>query len=144
MKIQTAIKPESIEKCFDVLQTLRPHLVKSNFISLIEGMITRGYHLVFIEENNQAIACAGFRYTEHLHWGKLIYIDDLSTLPDHRGKGYASLLLNFIEDLAKEMKFNSIHLDSGTVPARYDAHRLYLKKGFNISSFHFALGIKQK
>ncbi len=143
MKIQTAISKESIQKCFTALNALRPHLEISTFVTLIEGMIARGYHLIFVEENNQAVAIAGFRYTEHLHWGKLIYIDDLSTLPEHRGKGYASLLLKFIEDKAGEAKLDSIHLDSGSVPSRYDAHRLYLNKGFNISSFHFAKNLKQ-
>ncbi len=138
MKIHLANDKNSIEKCFEVMQALRPKLNKDTFYNLIDGMITRGYNLIYIEENGKAVCASGFRFTEHLAWGKAIYVDDLSTLPEARGKGYASELLNYIFNLAKEKNCDQVHLDSGCNDSRYDAHRLYLKKGFNITSHHFA------
>jgi hypothetical protein len=41
---------------------------------------------------------------------------------------------------ARREELQSIHLDSGH--HRYEAHRLYLNFGFNITSFHFALDLK--
>ena len=137
MNIQTATTDQSIEKCFNALKTLRPHLLKESFTDLIKGMQSRGYHLIFIEENGIAQAAAGYRFTEHLLWGKSIYIDDLTTLPEARGKGYATALHDFITVTARNNGCHQIHLDSGANPGRYDAHRLYLKNGFNITSFHF-------
>ena len=141
MKVLTATDANSINKCFDVLQALRPQLKKENLYSLISGMMERGYHLIFIEEDGKAVCASGFRFTEHLAWGKAIYVDDLSTLPEARGKGLASALLEYIFQLAKEKKCDQVHLDSGCNETRYEAHRLYLKKGFNITSHHFALKI---
>ncbi len=142
MKVQQATDINSILKCFDVLHVLRPHLEKENFVNLIQGMISRGYNLIFIEENGRAIAAAGFRLTEHLAWGKPIYIDDLSTLPEARKKGLATTLLDYICSRAKELGYTQIHLDSGCNENRYEAHRLYFKYGFNITSHHFALKIR--
>jgi GNAT superfamily N-acetyltransferase len=138
MNIQSANTSESIEKCFLVMKALRPHLEKDTFVELIKDMATRGYILIFIEENGIAVAASGYRFAEHLHWGKAIYIDDLTSLPEARGKGYATALLDHITAIAKDNGCDQIHLDSGCNPARYDAHRLYLKNGFDITSFHFA------
>jgi GNAT superfamily N-acetyltransferase len=137
-QIKTALDRESILSCFDVMHALRPHLKRETFPELISGMISRGYHLIYIEEGGKAVCASGFRFTEHLAWGRPIYIDDLSTLPEARGKGYASALLDYIFDLAKQKGYDQVHLDSGCNESRYDAHRLYLNKGFNITSHHFA------
>jgi GNAT superfamily N-acetyltransferase len=142
MKIQTATNKDSIDKCFEAMQALRPYLKKENFAELISGMMQRGYHLIFVEDEGKAICASGFRFTEHLAWGKVIYIDDLTTLPEARGKGCASAILDYIHKLAKEKGCDQVHLDSGCNEARYDAHRLYLKKGYNITSHHFALKLK--
>lgn len=67
--------------------------------------------------------------------GKQIYIDDLTTSEDGRGKGYGSALLDFVIDLAISKGYDCVSLDSG--PSRHTAHRLYLNKGFQINSLHF-------
>ena len=141
MDIQKALDKNTIFHCFDAMHALRPHLRKETFVDKIQELMKQGYHLVYTEESNRAVAVAGYRFTELLAWGKAIYIDDLGTLPEARGKGHASALLDYIIKLAKENGCAQVHLDSGAVPARYNAHRLYLKKGFNITSHHFALSL---
>jgi GNAT superfamily N-acetyltransferase len=134
--IQLAHSEEDIRKCWLALFALRPHLHEHGFVEKIKGFQSRGYQLAYMEENGQAASIAGFRFTEHLAWGKVIYIDDLSTLPEHRGKGYGGQLLDWIFDLARAHQCDQVHLDSGH--QRHDAHRLYLNKGFTITSHHFA------
>ena len=141
MKIQTALSAEDILKSTEVMQALRPQLNSQNIAPIILDMITRGYHLIFIEEDGKAVCASGYRFTEHLAWGKVIYVDDLSTLDGSRKKGYARALLDYIVAEARTNHCQSVHLDSGCVPQRYDAHRMYLKYGFNITSHHFALKI---
>ncbi len=125
------------------MHELRPHLTQESFLSTITGFISRGYHLIFIEEDGKAVCASGYRFAEHLYWGKAIYIDDLSTLSAYRGKGYAGKLLKHIFEIAKQNNCDEVHLDSGCGPNRYDAHRLYLKTGFNITSHHFAYSLKK-
>lgn len=137
--VYQAKNAEEILLCFEAMQSLRPHLKKDTFVGLITGMISRGYILIYVrDEHGKVPAFSGYRFTEHLAWGKAIYIDDLGTVPEGRGKGYASALLNHIFNVAKDNACDQVHLDSGCVPQRYDAHRLYLKSGFNITSHHFA------
>jgi GNAT superfamily N-acetyltransferase len=141
--IKTAVSESDLLKCFEVMCELRPTLTSENFLPTLNGFISRGYHLLFIEENNKAVCASGYRFTEHLYWGKAIYIDDLSTLPGNRGKGYAGEILKYIIEIARSNQCNEVHLDSGCGAHRYDAHRLYLKTGFNITSFHFAYKVSE-
>ena len=136
MEIKIALSEEDISKCWDVMFALRPHLNKNNFVATVKEMITEGYTLAYIEEDTKAVAAVGFRYLQFLYNGKHFYIDDLSTLPESRGKGYAGKLLDFVIDKAKEKGYEAVTLDSGY--ARFDAHRLYLNKGFSLNCHHFS------
>jgi GNAT superfamily N-acetyltransferase len=136
MEIKIAAAEEDILKCWDVMFVLRPHLIKENFVSIIKEMINEGYTLAFIEEDAKAAAAVGFRYLQFLYNGKHFYIDDLSTLPEYRGKGYAGKLLDYVIDKAKTNGLKTVTLDSGY--QRFDAHRLYLNKGFTLNCHHFS------
>ena len=135
MEIKIAETEADILKCWDVLLALRPHLKKDTFVGTIQEMIGEGYILAFIESDEKAVAVVGFRYLQFLHNGRHFYIDDLTTLPECRGKGYGSKLLDFVAEKARARGFKVITLDSGY--QRNDAHRLYLNKGFILSSHHF-------
>jgi GNAT superfamily N-acetyltransferase len=136
MEIKIAKSDEDILKCRNVLFELRPHLDKNSFLPTIKEMFTEGYRLAFIEENNEAVAAIGFRYMQYLYNGKHFYIDDLVTLPSHRGKSYAGKLLDYVIEKAKQEGFKTVTLDSGY--QRFNAHRLYLNKGFTLNCHHFS------
>jgi len=138
IEIKKAKSEADMLKCYDVLHALRPHLAAEKIVTILTSFMERGYHLIFMEENGKAVCASGYRFTEHLLWGKAIYIDDLSTLPTARGKGYANALLQHIFEVARQNNCNEVHLDSGCGANRFDAHRLYLNAGFNITSHHFA------
>ena len=98
-----------------------------------------GYRLVaaFADGGEEAVAVAGFRLGHNLAWGRFIYVDDLSTLPAARGHGHGEAVLRWIFDEAQRLGCDEVHLDSGSVPERWAAHRLYHRVGMNISSHHF-------
>jgi|GEM_PF-72754 len=133
--IQLAKTAEDIEKCTPVLRALRPHITAEALVPMVLQMIEEGYELAFIEENGVAVSAIGFRYLQFLFCGKHFYIDDLSTLPEMRGKGHAGIMLDYVADRARAAGFEAVTLDSGH--QRHTAHRLYLNKGFDISSHHF-------
>lgn len=136
--IKLAISDVDILRCFPTLQELRPFLKKEDFLSRIRRMMKSGYQLVFVENKNGEVpAVGGFRMEEMLHRGKSIYLDDLSTSEKFRSKGYGGKIIDWLFELAKKENCSSFHLDSGV--QRFDAHRFYLKKGFNITSHHFAI-----
>ena len=133
--IKNAVTETEISSSWEAMYLLRPMLKQENFVSQIKDMQKEGYNLLYISENNQTVAVAGYRIFTMLYCGKLLYIDDLSTLESCRGKGYASQLLKHIYEIAKKENCVSVHLDSGH--ARTIAHKLYLKEDFIISAHHF-------
>ena len=141
MTIQVAQTDEDILKCREVMLALRPHVAEEEFLSILREQIQEGYQLAFIEQDGRAAAAIGFRYLQFLFNGKHFYIDDLSTLPQYRGRGYGGLLLDFVTGLAREKGYAVITLDSGF--HRHDAHRLYLSKGFKIASLHFSKSLNE-
>jgi len=126
---------------FDAMQALRPHLSDPDMFAQHIDSVQRaeGYRLiaVFSDGSDQAVACAGFRVVHHLAWGRALYCDDLSTLPAHRGHGYAGALLDWMLEEAQRQGCDAMHLDSGVTADRSDAHRLYFNKRMRISSHHF-------
>jgi GNAT superfamily N-acetyltransferase len=139
IEIKIAKTETAILKCWEVLLALRPHLKKENFVSTVKEMMGEGYTLAYIGEGEKAVAAVGYRYQQFLYNGKHFYIDDLSTLPESRGKGFAGKLLDFVIDQAKANGYKGVTLDSGYT--RFDAHRLYLNKGFTLNCHHFSKNV---
>lgn len=136
--VQKAETPDDILKCRAAIQALRPALSDDFYEEAVRKTLSDNRVLIFIEENGEAASIAVFETGYNLFRGKYIYIDDLSTLPDHRRKGHAGILLDWIMAYAKEEGFDEVHLDSGVSAARTNAHRLYLNKGFQVASLHFS------
>lgn len=128
---------EQIQACFPAFGILRPHVKQELFLSQVRRQQAQGYQILALQHEGEIRSVAGFRLTEFLAWGKVLYIDDLSTLPGERGQGFAGLLLDWLIQHAQENSCRGLHLDSGY--ARNAAHRLYLNKGLQLNCHHFAL-----
>ncbi len=128
-----------IEGCFPVFSALRPHLKRSEFLPQVRRQQAQSYQVLALRNEGVVVSVAGFRYGEFLAWGKIIYIDDLSTLPEQRSRGFAGALLDWLIAHARSRGCQSVQLDSGHT--RFAAHRLYLNKGFQIRSHHFSLDL---
>jgi GNAT superfamily N-acetyltransferase len=122
---------------------LRPHLRDADtFVARVDDVQRpEGYRLVasFDDgEDDEAAGVAGFRVPHHLAWGHALYVDDLSTRAASRGRGHAGALLDWLLAEAQRLGCDQFHLDSGVLPERTDAHRLYLNKRLQVTSLHFA------
>ena len=139
MTVKFAQTPDDINKCWEAMYALRPHLEKTEFVALVQELQTTGYHLAFIEKDGKGAGAIGYRYLHFLFCDKHIYIDDLTTLPEYRGHGVGGALLDFVADEARKNGLKTVTLDSGH--QRHAAHRLYLNKGYVISAHHFTLSL---
>lgn len=138
--IHFAKTPEDIQRCRSAILDLRPHLAEVDLVEMVTEMFSEGFKLIFIEaEDGTAAAICGYRRQQDLFNGKHYYINDLGTLPSHRGRGYGSALLDFVFEEAKSLGLSIVTLDSGH--KRFAAHRLYLNKGFQIEAHHFGAKI---
>ena len=126
-----------LASCFPAFLALRPHLDLEGFLQQVRRQQAQGYRIVAMQADGLVPSAAGYRFTEFLAWGKVLYIDDLTTLEPARGQGHGGALLDWLIAHAREQGCNAVHLDSGY--QRHAAHRLYLHKGFVLSSHHLAL-----
>jgi GNAT superfamily N-acetyltransferase len=122
----------------------RGYAEQREFVERVDGVLRpSGYRLIgsFPPGGDEAVAVAGFRTGENLAWGRYLYVDDLSSLPESRRQGHAGALLEWLVLEARRLDCAQLHLDSGTEAARFDAHRLYHKHGLSIRSHHFGRGL---
>ena len=145
MTINIAQTEADLRRCLLALLTLRPHLTEEKALEMLAEQRANDRLSVAFVDLGTDVAAPGvitYRQMTLLFSGKTIYIDDLSTLPEARGKGYAGALLDFVIEQAQQAGCQTVSLDSGQNPARYDAHRLYLNKRFTITSHHFSLNLE--
>jgi GNAT superfamily N-acetyltransferase len=135
------ILPPDTELAFPAMRALRPHWGdETAFVRrLDEVQRPAGYRVVgsFDPDWPHAAAVAGFREGHNLAWGHFVYVDDLSSHPDARGRGHGGAVLDWVHEEAARLGVDEVHLDSGVGPERQDAHRLYFAKRYRIASYHF-------
>ena len=136
------IVPPDTVLAFPAMKALRSVLVdEATFAGQVDEIQrSEGYRLVgvFQGADGPALAVAGFRVGHCLAWGRFLYVDDLSTLPEARRQGHGRRLLDWLIEEARRLGCQQLHLDSGVGLDRADAHRLYLNSGLVITSHHFA------
>ena len=124
---------------FEAMRALRTHYRdEAEFVRRVDDVQRpQGYRMVGAFDDDRVTAVAGFRLLHNLAWGDALYVDDLSTLPEARGRGHGAALLEWCADEGRRLGCAELHLDSGVGPEREDAHRLYFNQRFRISSYHF-------
>lgn len=130
-----------IEQCLDVALVLRPHLKKEIWISTIREMVANEkYTLKGIYDKGNIVSFVGYRIMTTLHSGNMIYIDDLCTLENYRGRGLGSKLLSHVRAVAELKMMDAVVLDTGF--DNHTAQNLYFKKGFVLSAVHLHAYLK--
>src|SRR3954463_9490110 len=125
-EIALARADADIQRCFAVMQELRPHLTAAAFLDQVKRQMAQGYCLAFLDLEKEVRAVAGYRLSEHLAWGKNLYVDDLVTRAADRSQSYGGALFDWLVAEAVKAGCSEFHLDSGV--QRFGAHRFYLAK----------------
>jgi len=86
------------------------------------GKSQGGIVLIFL--NNEAIGCAGIRKLK----GRIAELKRMYIKPRHRGQRLGKLLLEKSIELARELNYNKVRLD--TMPTMHEAVHLYRAAGF--------------
>ncbi|MDE2401791.1 MAG: GNAT family N-acetyltransferase [Burkholderiales bacterium] len=129
---------QDLQLCFPAFLALRPHLPSlTAFMEQVHRQALQGYQIVALKIDGRIPCVAGFRINEFLAWGRILYIDDLSTVHEARQHGHANMLIDWLIAHGTAQNCTALHLDTGYT--RFDAHRLYLRKGFQLSSHHMTL-----
>ena len=146
MSVAREIPASRTALAYPALHALRPHAGdEAELVRHVDEVLRpAGYRLVgaFPEGASAAASVAGFRVAHSLAWGRHLYVDDLSTVPEARGRGHARAVMEWVAEEARRQGCGQLHLDSGVGPQRAAAHRLYLNCGLLITAHHFARGVR--
>jgi GNAT superfamily N-acetyltransferase len=137
--VKIAERDADIRRCFAVMRQLRPHLHdEADFLVRARRQMGHDkWQLIYVEDEGGAVAAvSGFRVLECLSSGKTLYVDDLVTAEDRRGRRFGEALMAWMEQAARDQGCETLSLDSGT--QRTGAHKFYFRLGLPITSFHFA------
>src|SRR5688500_11167511 len=88
-----------IAATFDVMQQLRPHLDRAQYIPLIRSlMASDGLRLLALTAEGEVRAVAAYRIMNMLYCGSLLYVDDLVADERVRSRGYGAQLIARLKD----------------------------------------------
>lgn len=134
--VREALNENDVRRCWGVFQSLRPQLDQVEFLRRWRLQQEEGYRVAFIESDGAVVAAAGFRLMHTMAWGRILYLDDLGTVPAQQGRGWGSALLVWLQAEARKLHCEAVHLDTGY--HRHAAHKAYLRNGFALNCHHLA------
>jgi GNAT superfamily N-acetyltransferase len=136
-EIRVARDEPDVRSCWPAFKELRPHLPsEEEFVRRWRRQLSEGYAIVFVADEADVLAAAGYRVLHTLAWGRIIYVDDLIAVPSSRGSGLGRALLLHIQAEARRLGCDAVHLDTGY--QRHAAHLAYLRSGFQFDCHHLA------
>lgn len=116
-------------------RALRPNLPRE-YQAYLRLMFSEGAQMAVLHEAETPKAIAVYRIHHTTVSGRRLYVDDLVTAEEERGRGYGAALLLWCEETAREHGCDAFSLDSGV--QRAAAHRFYFRHGLTINAFAFA------
>jgi len=126
--LRHAASRDELAACYHVVVGLRPFLKDADeWCERAEAMANAGYRVLAAWRQNQVVAVAGYRVNENLIHGRFLYVDDLVTAPDDRGKGLGACLLKELIRIGVNENCRRLVLD--TAAANTNARRFYKREG---------------
>lgn len=135
-RIQRAVTDAELLAAYPVIRQLRPHLEANTFTERIRQLEREDFRMLCLHDPDVR-AVAGYRFTDNLACGKVLYVDDLVTSAEHRSRGYGEALLKVLLAEAQAQRCKYLELDSGL--KRVDAHRFYRRHGLEPIAFRFSM-----
>jgi GNAT superfamily N-acetyltransferase len=117
-----------------ILRELYPSLDADRYARLLEEMVADGYRQFAVRhEAGELVAVAGAAVHVNLYYGRHFYLYDLVVTEEARSKGYAKLLLDHVEGIARREGCETAALACGL--EREGALRLYERRGYKKPSY---------
>lgn len=118
-----------------VHRQLRPQLAADYAQQMLGIFADGGRMVVVLNEAQEVLGVAVYRQFRNTFSGLRFYVDDLITHEASRSTGVGRMLLDYLEQKAREAGAPGVELESGTQRER--AHHFYFRQGYSIPSFSF-------
>lgn len=129
MEFRELTADREITAAFPLMASLRDRIREDTFLEEVRRQQVEGYRLYGAFEGERLLALAGVRRTHTLARGEHVFVDDLVTLAEERGKGHGTALIGWLAQRAALEGIRRIHLDS-----RSTAKGFYEKVGFEFAT----------
>ena len=122
MRIRELRTDAEIRAAFPLMSNLRDRVRQETFLSEVRRQQVEGYRLVGGFDADRLVALAGIRRSHTLARGEHLFVDDLVTAEDARGRGHGRELIAWLATGAAGEGISRIHLDSRlTAKSYYEA-----------------------
>jgi GNAT superfamily N-acetyltransferase len=125
MDIRELRTDEEIVAAFPLTSALRDRIRQETFLSEVRRQQIEGYRLYGGFEGGRLVCLAGVRRSHTLSRGEHLFVDDLVTREEQRGKGRGAEMIRWLAEGAGQEGIARIYLDS-----RATAKGFYEKQGF--------------
>jgi len=123
-----------LERAEAVHRQLRTAL-PADYRTKMQRVFAGGGRMVVAAEGDAVRGIAVWRVHENTAIGVHLYVDDLVTEEGRRSRGVGHVLMQWLEQRARELSCVALVLDSGT--QRTLAHRFYFREGMVVECFNF-------
>lgn len=119
------ILPTEAMLALPVFQELHPTSPLTQNVEILEAYLTemsaKSYALVgsFEQGRREAVAIAGYRVIDVFSCGKRLYLDQFGLLPEVRGHGHASALLQWLDAESMRLGCGEMRLDSQAIETHW-------------------------
>ncbi|WP_234017981.1 MULTISPECIES: GNAT family N-acetyltransferase [unclassified Streptomyces] len=119
-----------------LIRALRPRLSADAFTAFAEEGYAQGlrFTVAYDAATGRALGAATHRVLATSR-GRLLFVDDLVTAAESRGRGVGARLMAELERRGRAEGCARLELDSGTT--NVDAHRFYHARRLTVAAFHF-------
>ena len=127
--------PEEFAPAYPLIKQLNPTLSEEEFNRKLQKMLVQGYRCIAMVEDGEYQAVCGFWHGTRFWCGDFIDLDNFVVDEKLRGKNIGKQLIDWIENIAKELDCNQVGMDCLVISN--GAHRFYFREGYIIKGYHF-------
>jgi ribosomal protein S18 acetylase RimI-like enzyme len=127
---------EDRQRCYEVLQELRPKLTWTQFVCMNAMAGARDeFRMAGLFTDKECVAVMGYRVLYDFVHGKHVYVDDLVVTNRLRSKGIGAMLLAYAERRSRELECDGMRLCTGV--ENTSAISFYKRNGWLAGSVAF-------
>jgi GNAT superfamily N-acetyltransferase len=135
MELREITTKEEMLRNFELLHEFYPSITLEEYDKELDLMIPNNYGQVGMYEGDECIGMSGYWIGSKLWCGKYLECDNVVVSSEHRRKGIANKIFEYLREKAEKEGCTMMALDSYT--DNFDAHKFFMNEGFVPRGFHF-------
>lgn len=141
MELRELTTKEEMLKNYPLLEEFYPSLTLEDYNRELDIMLPHNYGQVAMYDGEECVGMSGYWIGSKLWCGKYLECDNVVVSKNHRRKGIANKIFDYLKKKAEKADCTMMALDSYT--DNFEAHKFFMNEGFVPRGFHF-INVLQK